>query len=301
MATTALGIMQTTDGTGTDPITLRRIIKGRWANTGVVSGLSVSGRTDLKYNVSAGVAISSRSDSDGYVELYYEGGQTPAVSAGNANNPRIDRIWIKANDKQQGDDDNLVHIGVTQGTPAASPVAPATPSGCLALMDMRVPAGASSTQSATKNASVNYALPYGASFGILQRIAENIDGTVDNNNKNQFLTGTFNLPTDRNIELHAYLCVSRPEKDGKTGVAAVQFYVDGQQYTTRKVEYDENWVTYEPTASVQVAAGSHTFGIAMYNEQGEGYAAHYSHNDPDDRGNMYVGRVLVVKDEGVAR
>lgn len=84
-------------------------------------------------------------------------------------------------------------------------------------------------------------------------------------------------------------------------MAAVQFYVDGQKYTTRKVEYTEAWVTYELTASVQVSAGRHTFGIAMYNEQGGGYVTHYSNNDPDDRGNCYVGRVLVIKDEGLAR
>lgn len=298
---TALGIMQLEDGTGTDPLTYRRILKSHWANKGVVTGLTVSGRTDLRYNVAAGVAITSRSDSDGYSEAYYGGGQTPAVAAGNASNPRIDRIWIKANDKQQGDDDNQVVIGVTSGNPAASPVAPAAPTGCTVLMDMRVPAGATSTNSATKNASVTYALPYGASFGILQRIAENVDGTVDNDKRTQFLTGSFSFPTDRNVELHAYICVSTPQKDKQVGVAAVQFYVDNQQYTTRKIEYDENWVTYEPTASVQVEAGTHTFGIAMYNEQGEGYVAHYSHNDPDDRGNMYVGRVLVVKDEGVAQ
>lgn len=301
MSTTALGIMQASDGTGCDALTHRRIIKSRWANTGIITGLKVTGRSDLKYSVSAGCAVVSRSASDGYAEAYWEGGTTDAVSAGDPSNPRIDLVWIKANDLQQGDPDNRVHIGVTQGTPSANPVAPSVPSGCLRLMTMRLGAGATSTQAAQRTSSADYALPYGASFGILQRVAENRDGAVDYNSKGQFLTWGCQFPTDRNVELHAYLCVSRPEKDGKVGVAAVQFYVDGEKYTTRKVEYDENWVTYEPTASVQVEAGYHTFGIAMYNEQGEGYVAHYSHNDPDDRGNMYVGRVLVVKDEGVAR
>lgn len=301
MATTALGIMQASDGAGLDPLTHRRIIMSRWANTGVITGLSVTGRTDLRYNVSAGCAVVSRSDSDGYAEAYFEGGQTDAVSAGDASNPRVDIIWIKANDLQQGDADNRVHIGVTQGTPSSNPVAPAAPAGCLVLMQMRMPAGATSTNSAVKNSSITFALPYGASFGILDRVGENIDGTVDFNSKSEFLSQSVYLPTDRNIQMHAYLCVSSPGKRGEVGVAAVQFYVDGEIYTTRKVEYTENWVTYEPTANIQLEAGTHRLGIAMYNEQGIGFEAHYSHNDPDDRGNFYVGRVLVIKDEGVAQ
>ena len=42
---TALGIAQLEDGTGTDPLTLRRIIQARWANPGIVCGLEVSGGT----------------------------------------------------------------------------------------------------------------------------------------------------------------------------------------------------------------------------------------------------------------
>lgn len=36
----------------------------------------------------------------------------------------------------------------------------------------------------------------------------------------------------------------------------------------------------------------------MFNEQGGGYVTHYG---AKDNGDNYVGRVLVVKDEGVAR
>ena len=36
----------------------------------------------------------------------------------------------------------------------------------------------------------------------------------------------------------------------------------------------------------------------MFNEQGAGYVTHYG---AKDNGDTYVGRVLVVKDEGVAR
>ena len=55
--TTALGVAPDSTGRGVDPPTHRRIIKAHWENVGVVCGLDVTGRTDLRYNVAAGVAV----------------------------------------------------------------------------------------------------------------------------------------------------------------------------------------------------------------------------------------------------
>lgn len=120
MATTALGIAPDSSGAGVTPLTHRQIIRAHWANTGIVSGLDVSGRGDLTYSVGAGMAVCSRGDADGYTEAYWAGGQTPAVSA-TGSQPRIDCIWIRANDPTQGDADNHVVIGVTQGNASATP------------------------------------------------------------------------------------------------------------------------------------------------------------------------------------
>ena len=146
----------------------------------------------------------------------------------------------------------------------------------------------------------DYAIPYGASLGVLARIAENKDLQPSSNPAYTapFLIGTFKMPTDRNLLLTVYACVSTPNKDGSKGVATVRFIVDGRLYTTRKVEYTDSWKTHECTCSLQLAKGSHTIGVAMFNEQGGGYVTHYG---AKDNGDNYVGRVLVVKDEGVAR
>lgn len=302
MATTALGIMQDSDGAGVDPLTHRRIIQSRWLNTGVVTGLTVTG-TGLAYQVAAGCAVLSRADSDGYVEAYWEGGTTDTVDANSSSSPRVDLVWMRAMDAQQGDPDNRVHVGVTQGTPAASPVAPACPSGCTPVMEMLVPANSSTLNSASQNASVTYAIPYGASLGVLARVQEAVNGTVSNTLTTPFLQAQVYLPTDRNITVTAFLCVSTAEKDGSTGVATCRYIIDGERYTTRKVAYTGDWVTYEPSTDVQLDAGYHTIGITMFKEQGTDFVVHYGEGTDSaaDVGDNYVGRVLRINDNGPAQ
>lgn len=300
MATTALGIRQDSNGDGVTPLCHRKIIQARWMNAGVISGLSVTGGSGLSYSVSAGCAVVSRADADGCCEAYFEGGSTPAVAAGGSS-PRIDAVWIKANDAEQGDADNHVVVGVTSGTPSSSPQEPQVPAGCLVVALMRMPAGAASTASATLERDADYAIPYGASMGVLARVEEGIDGDVPNDSAAQFLSARISLPTNRNVTMAAYLCVSTPEKDGQTGVASVRFFVDGQRYTTRKIEYTQNWITYEPTAALELDAGDHVLGIAMVNQTGPGFVAHYGEGSGFDAGDNYVGRVLRIDDEGPAR
>ena len=173
MSTTALGISPNVNGIGVTPLAHRRILGAQWANTGLVDGLNVTGRSDLRYNVSAGVAVCSRGDADGKTLAYFEGGQTGAVSAGDPSNPRIDIVWICAhNQMEYKDADNFVVVGVTQGTPGANLPEPTIPAGCTMLRKMKMPAGATSTAAAVQMWSADYAIPYGASLG---KIGENWD------------------------------------------------------------------------------------------------------------------------------
>ena len=323
----ALGTPPDSHGDGVSAHMHRRILRYHWDNPGIVGqdphdlSLLISGRDDMSYDVTRGLCVLPRDDSwsEGFYEAYVDKCTVGPVAGGDPSNPRIDVIWIRANDLDFDDrpegknadgsllpPTNRIEVGVTQGTPAKTPAEPAIPERAWRLGAMLVPAGATKTASATPYGDIDYATPYGAEMGIIARVAENKDGQASSNPpyKNPILNHTAFFPTDRNILLHAYLCVSTPTKTSShntRGVAAVQFYVDGEKYTTRKVEYTEAWVTHEVTASIQVPAGRHTFGLAMYNEEGNGYVTHFSHNDPDDRGNYYVGRVLVIKDEGVAR
>ena len=48
MSTTALGISPNANGIGVTPLAHRRILGAQWANTGLVDGLNVAGRSDLR-------------------------------------------------------------------------------------------------------------------------------------------------------------------------------------------------------------------------------------------------------------
>lgn len=230
MAVTALGIAPDDKGAGVTPLTHRQVLKAHWTNTGVVTGLAVSGRSDLSYQVASGVAVCSRGPADGYTESYWPGGNTPAVAAGGAQ-PRIDVVWIRANDPTQGDADNHVAVGVTQGSPSATPVKPAVPAGCTEIMARRMPANASSTGSSTVEGSRLYAIPYGASLGRLGYAQNTMVGEQAYDTKWWVQCAcSVTVPTDRLVEV---VWTSRANSLSDTGWASYYFklQVDGVDVT----------------------------------------------------------------------
>lgn len=163
---TALGVAPDSGGQGCDALTHRRVIASQWENTGVVSGLVVSGRQDLRYGVSPGVAVCSMGEADGMSIAWWDGAGSPytenTVDAGDSAYPRIDAVYIIA---YTGQPDNKVHVKVQQGTPSASPVEPEVEAGGLVIGYRQLPAGAMSTASAMEHGDVDYAIPYGARMG----------------------------------------------------------------------------------------------------------------------------------------
>ena len=163
---TALGVAPDSEGQGCDALTHRRVIAAQWENTGVVTGLEVSGRQDLRYGVSPGSAVCSMGEADGMSVAWWDGSGGPytenAVDAGDSAYPRIDAIYIIA---YTGQPDNLVHVKVAQGDPSASPQPPEVEAGGLVVGYRMLPAGAMSTASAMAYGDVDYAIPYGARMG----------------------------------------------------------------------------------------------------------------------------------------
>lgn len=198
--TTALGVAPDANGVGLDPLTHRLLIKQHWNNTGVVMGLTVSGRGDLRYQVSAGAAICSMSAADGYTEAYWNGGVTEnTVDAGDSTYSRIDVVYMLSNTVAS---DNTVHVRVAQGTPSASPVIPSLPAGAQPLAYRLMPANGSTTNSATPYGDINYAIPYGVG---LDRIGyQENTGTLTQDWRpdlwwSQAALTTQYLPIDRNV------------------------------------------------------------------------------------------------------
>ncbi|WP_416516967.1 hypothetical protein [Bifidobacterium asteroides] len=163
---TALGVAPDSEGQGCDALTHRRVIASQWESPGVVSGLVVSGRQDLRYGVSPGAAVCSMGDADGMSIAWWDGAGSPytenAVAAGDSAYPRIDAVYIIA---YTGQPDNRVHVKVAQGEPSASPQPPEVEAGGLVVGYRMLPAGAMSTASAMAYGDVDYAIPYGARMG----------------------------------------------------------------------------------------------------------------------------------------
>lgn len=301
MSTTALGVAQDPKtGEGTDPLTLRRVISSRWENAGIVTGLEVTGRTDLYYAVSAGCAVTTRGESDGFCEAWWEGGTAGPVSAGDPAHPRVDVVWVKANDLQQGDGDNHVVVGVTQGTPGPSPVAPEAPAGCTVLSRHVMPAGATSTASAALDSERAYAVPHGASLGLLGESVLTDAGEAPWDKSVVYDTQSVQvtIPTDRLLELSYSMTAVKSE--GEDHASMWQgFKVDGAlvEGFGGEMVFTSSPTTAEQRAIVEVPAGTHVVTVSCCVREGRMLFVYGPNGDPPL---PYGGRQLRVWDRGVA-
>lgn len=290
---------------GTSPLALRKCLSSLFQNNGIMNGLTVTGMGNLTYNVAAGAAIVSRNTNraDGCSWAAWDGGTTPAVTANNTSYGRIDTVWICARDKQQGDSSNYVEVGVTQGTPAASPVAPAAPSYATTLAHMLLPAGATSTSSArSQNVKRFYAVPYGASLGVI------VDNTYTAQNEwlrryteKPVATATFSLPTARVLSVGMTVSV---QADGCepdlywAGSGYVQWYLDNQKIRTFRFNcnpYSVSCMYFEDERVV--SAGTHTIKMSVWGSTTRPVSDLYLCYGGNDN---WPGQRLLVTDLGIA-
>ncbi|MEE1295866.1 MAG: hypothetical protein UHD09_03235 [Bifidobacterium sp.] len=299
--TTALGVSAVRkDGggwQGVDSLTHRKIIESHWASCGIVIGLGVSPSDALAYRVAAGVAVTSRTDADGAMEAYWAGGVSPEVEANQSTNPRIDCIWLQAhNQKNLGDTDNLVVIGVTQGTPAASPAKPTLPAGVTVLAYMQVPANSTSLRNATSVGDVDYAIPHGAAQGLLASAQLKQDTTLTKDYK-EWCKLQINLPTDRDLECVVTICANAYGANGagdmsKYSEVGGNVLIDGKpvgdffNYCFRGA-----WEPYQARVFVPCTRGAHTVSIRCHVGYGHNASVHY--------GGVWPGIKLDVIDQGV--
>lgn len=298
MANVAFGVRQTADGIGTTDADIRHMLAKKWLDKGVVGGLQVSGGSTMAYNVSAGMAICSRGASDGFTEAYWSGGATPTVEANASSNPRIDVVWITAHDMSQGDTDNLVTVGVTRGTAAASPSAPTIPTYATEVARMLLPGGSATTRNATVNASGPFAIPYGASLGILADIVDKTSEVVsaENSSWKTRASATVALSSDRMLEV-SYARTATTHDFGETGSIVVDIVVDGVSLAMSEIAFSGAWETKEFREIIKVDAGTHT--IAVRDGWHEGAAVDFIASKPG-YATANVGMRVLVVDRGVA-
>lgn len=142
--------------------------------------LLVTTRSDMTYDVAAGFAVTTRSGQGAYLV-----GTPTAVNvtttAGDASNPRYDRLYIVQPDPELSET-GFARIDVAIGTPAATPSLPSLPTGALELARKLVPAGATNTNSGT--ALTNYAtkttLNLSATIADISGLQSALDGKMAN-------------------------------------------------------------------------------------------------------------------------
>lgn len=304
MANRSLGTEQNKEKQGLDALTHRLIIQALYPTCGIVSGLTVSG-DGAAYKVAAGTAIVSSSETDGNRIAHFDGGDTPTVASGDASNQRIDSIYLKADDPLADDDSVAVRVGVVQGTPAPSPVAPQAPAGTLLLAQYRVPAGSTSpASSATQVYSAQQAIPYGGSLGELGESWNKADMQGSPVIRKMFYEQpiSFSVPTDRLVEFKMQVCYSSDKGDSQDSQWSVQFQLDGSDIPHAAANFVSRnaWETHEFSFVTKVSAGRHTARLRTWLQHGARPDFHYS-GDSSGSNAAWCGRRFMLFDRGVDR
>lgn len=110
----------------------------------------VSGTGSMAYSVAACNPVIERVSGEGVYTPTLTGTTTVATDPAPGSGSRYDLIWVKQNDVDKLDPDNLAVVGVTVGTASTSPAKPtgSVPAGALILAEALVQTGATSTSAA---------------------------------------------------------------------------------------------------------------------------------------------------------
>lgn len=292
---TALGV-QNAGSVGTTASDLRGIFWWEWENVGIVDKYGAAfpvTKTGLQYKVGEGLAVCSRGSGYGLVKAYWPGGTAGTVAANSSSYPRLDAIYVVAHDVSQGDADNLVAMGVAQGTPAATPQVPAIPTGATLVAVMSMPAGATSTTSATLYRKGEPAIPWGASYGILVDAVDTTNTTADaaGSNWGTYAQGTFVVPTERMVDVKRIFTLT--SKDSTDASVYTRVLVDGEQVAYCEVRAETALATSQYMENtIRVSPGVHTIQAQM--RKGVGSCRKYW-----SKGG-WAGQALQVVDAGIA-
>jgi hypothetical protein len=125
-----------------------------WATTGIIKDTSLvvaqnspPGMSVLVASGWAAIVGTTQANMGTYVG-YNDASTVLTVTTANPTNPRIDRVCMTVQDAYYTGSLNDVILQVVAGTPAGSPVAPATPANSISLATIAVGAGATSITNA---------------------------------------------------------------------------------------------------------------------------------------------------------
>jgi hypothetical protein len=125
-----------------------------WATTGIIKDTSLAvtqnSPAGMSVRVAAGWAaiVGTTQPNMGTYVGYNDDTVVLVVTTASPTNPRIDRVCMTVNDAYYTGSLNNVELQVVAGTPAGSPVAPATPANSISLATIAVAAGATAITTA---------------------------------------------------------------------------------------------------------------------------------------------------------
>lgn len=127
----------------------RLSMQALWATTGIIGSSSLAVTANSPVGMSVRVAsgwaaiVGTTQANMGVYTVYNDATQVLTVTASDPTNPRIDRVVVTVQDAFYSGAFNDVIFQVIAGTPAGSPVAPATPANSISLATIAVAAAAS--------------------------------------------------------------------------------------------------------------------------------------------------------------
>lgn len=175
----------------------------------------------------------------------------------------------------QGDADNHVTLGVTQGTAAASPARPSVPTYATVLAYMRLPAGATTTAQATVEARGDVASASGGTLGLLGEAALNADRDISTGGSwSDFYTVavTVTVPSRHLVRVDYRATLSAPGSN--VGWTRVRPYltVDGAEVKGSRRKWPA-WtgpeLTHSSSCATELAAGTHTVELHLAYDGGD--------------------------------
>ena len=120
-----------------------------WATTGIIGSASLAVTQNSPAGMSVRVAlgyaaiVGTTTTNMGVYTVFNDATTVATITAADFTNPRIDLVCVTVRDAFYSGANNDVIFNVVAGTPAGSPVAPATPANSIALATVAVAANAS--------------------------------------------------------------------------------------------------------------------------------------------------------------
>ena len=125
-----------------------------WATTGIIGSTSLAVTQNSPAGMSVRVAsgwaaiVGTTTTNMGVYTVFNDATTVATITAADFTNPRIDLVCVTVRDAFYSGANNDVIFNVVAGTPAGSPVAPATPANSIALATVAVAANASTITTA---------------------------------------------------------------------------------------------------------------------------------------------------------